>query len=184
MDDTGVITANYLLYFLLPMWVLPGLLDYYLHRRSRIETTSGLPESCVHLAAITIIGVPILLGLLFEINALTLLLMFAAFLIHVGTSLWDVAYASERREVTFWEHHVHSYLEVLPFTVLSFVIVLHWNTFLTLFGAGPEQIEFRLTLKETPINPGYVRSVLLGCTLLLVGPYVEEVWRCWRAKTE
>jgi hypothetical protein len=88
------------LYFTVPLWVVAGSLDYLWHRRTKIETTSGTTESAIHALMMTEAGLPMLLGLLLEINAGVILLMVAAFVAHAGTAIWDVAYAVERRKVT------------------------------------------------------------------------------------
>ena len=36
------ITVRYLMYVLMPAWFMPGVADYLMHRRTRIERTSGL----------------------------------------------------------------------------------------------------------------------------------------------
>jgi hypothetical protein len=45
------------------------LADWYLYRRTRIEQTAGPRESALHSLMSTETGVPVLLGLLFEVNA-------------------------------------------------------------------------------------------------------------------
>src|SRR5690348_5087032 len=77
---------RYVMYFLLPMWVVPGALDHLCHRRTKIETASGLEESLIHALMMSETGVPILLGLLFEINAGLIALMIAAYLAHEATA--------------------------------------------------------------------------------------------------
>ena len=42
--DVGAVTIRYLMYVLLPAWFLPGIAGYVMHRRTRIERTSGLRE--------------------------------------------------------------------------------------------------------------------------------------------
>lgn len=49
-------------------------------------------------------GVAVLPALFFEINALLLAVIVAAFIAHELTASWDVAYAVPRREVTPTEH--------------------------------------------------------------------------------
>ena len=51
------------------------------------------------------IGVPILMGLLLEINAGTIALFGAAAVIHELTAFWDVSYATSRRLVKPREQH-------------------------------------------------------------------------------
>ena len=43
--DVESVTVRYLMYVLLPAWFVPGIADYVMHRRTRIERTSGLEES-------------------------------------------------------------------------------------------------------------------------------------------
>jgi len=39
---------RYLLYFIMPLWMVAGLLDWYHHRRTKIEKTAGTRESMIH----------------------------------------------------------------------------------------------------------------------------------------
>jgi hypothetical protein len=132
-----------MLYFMLPLWIVPGFLDYLCHRKTKIETTSGTKESVIHALMMTEAGLPVVMGLLLEINTAVLLTMLLAFFAHWATAFWDVAYASDRREVKPNEQHVHSFLEVLPFCAVSFVLCLHWNQFAALSGAGPNGLASR-----------------------------------------
>src|SRR4051794_20746916 len=75
MPDPADLVRAYLLYFILPLWIAAGLSDYLLHRRTQIAHTSGTKESLLHLLQLTEAGLPVLMGLLLEINALVLLLM-------------------------------------------------------------------------------------------------------------
>jgi hypothetical protein len=47
--DSAFLVRSYLLYFIPPLWMLAGLTDYFLHKRMRIEDTSGTRESVLHL---------------------------------------------------------------------------------------------------------------------------------------
>jgi len=173
---------RYVMYFLLPMWVIPGALDHLWHRRTKIETTSGLEESLIHSLMMAEIGIPILLGLLFEINAGLIALMIAAYLVHEATAIWDVSVAVERRKVLPREQHTHSFLEMLPFCAVSFVICLYWEQFRALFGQGSERPRFGLRLKQPPLELKYLVRVLSIIGLFVGVPYGEELVRCWRAQ--
>lgn len=181
MHDTALITRNFILYFLLPFWVLLGFIDYLCHRRTNIETTSGLTESLIHWTLLTLIGIPMLLGLFFNINALVILTMIVAFLLHEVTAIWDVNYAMARRQILVVERHLHSYLGVLPFMITSMVICLHWDQFLVLVGLSSAPDSFSLRLKQPPLPTSYVVGIFAAVFLLMVFPYAEELWRCWRA---
>src|SRR5690349_17776061 len=150
----ALLVRYYLLYFILPLWILAGMTDYFLHKRTRIENTSGTKESILHLLQLTEAGVPVVLGLLFDINALIMAVMLGAVVLHEATALWDVTYAHTRRYIGPLEQHVHSFMEVLPIMAVSFVTVLYWNQFLALFGLGPQSPRFELRAKPDPLPIG------------------------------
>src|SRR5688572_8045534 len=62
ISKTDLAMRRYTTYFLLPLWIVPGLLDYVWHRRTKIESTSGLPESVSHSLMLAEVGVPLLAG--------------------------------------------------------------------------------------------------------------------------
>ena len=171
---------RYLLYFLLPLWMGAGLLDWYHHRRTHIEKTAGTHESMIHALMMSEAGLPLMVGLFLEVNALTLALMIVAFFLHEATAFWDVAYAEGLREVTPNEQHVHSFLEVIPFMALSFMICLYWDQFRALFGVGQEPAQFVLRPKRHPLSRRYVRGILSGVVATVAVPYAEEFLRCYR----
>jgi hypothetical protein len=162
------------------MLAITGLLDWYCHRRTRIEKTAGTHESMIHTFMMAETSIPVMMGLFLDVNALVLAMMITAFFVHEATALWDVAYAEGRREVTPNEQHIHSFLEVIPFMAVSFMICLHWKQFRALMGVGKEPVRFNLRLKKQPLSPRYVSMLLssLGATVGL--PYAEEFWRCYR----
>lgn len=155
MRDIGVPLREYLLFFILPLWIVAGLTDYVLHKRTRIEETAGTRESVLHALQLAEAGVPVLLALFLDINALIILLMLIGFVLHEITALWDLSYASRRRYVSPLEQHVHSFMEVLPLMALSFVTIMYWNQFTALWGVGPEAPRFALHPKANPIPTGY-----------------------------
>lgn len=108
--------------------------------------------------------------------------MIAAFFTHEATALWDVSYAIERRYVSPLEQHVHSFLEMIPLMAGSFVAVLHWPQLLALFGLGTEPARFAISWKPEPLPITYVAAVLGAALLFELLPYLEELWRAWRAK--
>ncbi|MBV8538162.1 MAG: diguanylate cyclase, partial [Alphaproteobacteria bacterium] len=176
--DIEQFTRAYLLYVVMPLWLLAGILDWYCHRASRIELTSGTKESVMHVLLLAEAGTAVLIGLFLEIDSLVLLLMIAAFLLHEATEMWDLAYASPRRTITPWEQHVHDYMALVPFTALSLVFVLHWPQTLALVGAGPEAARFSLEWKHDPLGPGYIAGLLGAIVVFDILPYGEELWRC------
>ncbi|WP_263141613.1 diguanylate cyclase [Pseudomonas sp. RIT-PI-AD] len=179
MPDENLATA-YLMYFLLPVWLLAGFADWLCHRRTSISTTTGIKESLIHLLMLLEIGVPLLAAMFLQVNALIFLLMLAAFVLHELTALWDVSYAVSLRDVKPSEQHVHSFLEMIPLMGLSVLALLHWQAFLSLFGLGEAPAEYALRWKQQPLPAGYLACVLGATLLLAVLPYLEELHRDWR----
>ena len=60
-EDT---TLRYVIFVMLPLWVLPGIADWYWHKQTDIENTAGLNESLIHSVMMTEVGLPIFMGLL------------------------------------------------------------------------------------------------------------------------
>jgi hypothetical protein len=175
-------TRRYMMYVLLPVWFVPGILDWIWHRQTKIETTSGTRESLIHSLMMTEVGLPILIGLFLDINAGVFALMIAAATLHEATAFWDVAYAVSRRKVTPREQHTHSFLEVIPLAAVSFIACLHPGQFRALFGAGSEEARFGIHLKRPPLPAAYVASILGAVAMFIAAPYAEEVVRCWVAE--
>lgn len=173
-----------LLYFIIPLWFLAGIMDWWCHRRTDIAHTAGIKESFLHLLMYGQVAVPLLACLFLEINALIIAVMIAAFFLHEATALWDTAYANRHRHISFIEQHVHSFLEMIPLMALLLVSILHWPQLFALVGAGPESADFSLRRKERPLPLAYLATVLTAAFLLELLPYLEETWRGWKAKRE
>jgi hypothetical protein len=176
------VTVMVLMYFVLPLWLLAGFTDYLCHRAARIEHSSGAKESAIHLLMFAEMAVPTLAAIFLEINALVLALMIVGFLLHEATAMWDVSYASATREISPFEQHVHSFLEMLPLMALTMIAVLHWEQFLALFGLGQEIARWDIALKPNPLPWPYVAAVLSAILLFEVLPYLEEFVRTLRAE--
>lgn len=180
--DQESFTRAYLLYLILPLWIVAGTADWLCHRASRIEATSGPKESLIHLLLLAQAGAGLLLGVLFEINALVILLMIGCFLAHEVTNYWDLAYAIPRRRVAAIEQRVHDYLAMIPFMALSLVAVLHWPQALALVGLGEEAPRFDLAFKETPLPAAYLTALFAAVFLFDLLPFAEELWRGLKAR--
>lgn len=168
-------------YFLVPIWSAAGLADWWCHKRSAIESTTGSRETIMHLLMLGEAAVPVLLGLLLEINPLLLSAMIAAFFLHEATAMWDVDYAVTQRDVSPLEQHVHSFLELVPLAAVMLVSLLHWPQFKALSGlevAAPST----LRLKRKPLAGAYIVGALAAMVAFGVLPYSEELWRDWRAR--
>jgi hypothetical protein len=175
--NVAEVTRNFLMGFVLPLWLAAGIADWICHRATNIETTTGTKESLMHLLMLTEAAIPVLAGLFLEITSPVVALMITSFLLHDMTALWDVSYAVTLREVTPIEQHVHSFLEMVPLMAVAFVCVLHWPQVLALFGIGSEKTDWSLRLKSRPLPWRYVTSMLGAMAALEWGPYLEELAR-------
>lgn len=174
---------QYTLYVAAPAWIAAGLLDYVWHRKTRIETTAGPAESLLHLLMLAEAAPIALAPLLFEINAGVLLLMTAAFVAHEGTAAWDVSMAAPRRKIETTEQHIHSVLEMMPFSVASLYAASHWDK-LRATLRHPRFADFRLRLKQPRASLAQVAALVAAITLFDFAPHLEELWRCQRAKQQ
>ncbi|HEX2942437.1 MAG TPA: hypothetical protein VHO91_15410 [Rhodopila sp.] len=182
--DVAEVTRNFLLGFVLPLWLTACVADYACHRATNIAVTTGPKESLMHLLMLTEAAIPTMAGLFLEITSPVLALMLASFLLHDVTALWDVSYAVKLREVTPIEQHVHSYLEMVPLMAAAFVSVLHWPQMLALFGIGARRPDWSVRWKRQKL-PWRATVPLLGCMVLLEWlPYLEELARTIAARPE
>ncbi len=151
-----------------------------MHRRTNIEHTSGTRESAIHALMMAEAGVPVMLGLFARINPLVLGTMYGAAAVHAATALWDVRDATEDREVRPVEQHIHSFLEVLPLTAISFLSCLHWDQVRAFTGTDPDLWKFQP--KRERLSGGYAAGIAAAVGCFIVLPYGEELLRCLRAQ--
>ena len=181
--STETLLQHFLMYLVVPVWLLAGLADYFCHRASHIERTSGVAESLLHLLQFVEVGVPLLAALFLKVNAAVLLIMLAGLVLHQATAMWDVRYANATRRVTPIEQHVHGVLEMTPAVATAVVAILHWPQVMALLGAG--EPDFALQFKRPPLPGWYLAAVMLGVALCGVLPYGEELlrtMRSWRSR--
>lgn len=167
----------YIRYAIIPAWLLAGMADWACHRRTHIEANSGTKESALHLAQMLEVGVPLLVALVFQINALVICMMSVGLILHELTAFWDVRYARELRDITAVEQHIHSFLELLPIGAVTLVIGAHLakvQSFLA-EGTGGD-----FALSPSPVPPPYIAAVLAAAILFAAIPYAEELVRCIR----
>ena len=181
--DVGDVTTRYLLYGLLPGWFVPGLADWVMHRRTRIEDTAGTKESLIHSLMMAEVGIPIALTLRYEVNPLLLTVQLGGAAVHEATALWDVRTAVDSdREVKPVEQHIHSFLESLPFGALAALMCLHADQVRSLLRAGRDDPDaWRLVPRRRPLSPGYLAGIAAAIGTCVVLPYGEELLRCVRA---
>jgi len=167
-------------YFIFPMWLGAGFVDYLWHRRTRIETTSGLKEALIHSLMMAEACPVVLPAMFFEINSSVLRLMIAGSLIHELTVLGDLRLTAPHRPIPAGEQITHTFLEMPPFLVTAAAICTHWDQFLALLGRARARRGFHLERPPVPLS----EMALMFAAIALLGalPHFDELRRCWRAR--
>ncbi|KAA6456961.1 diguanylate cyclase [Acidobacteria bacterium AB60] len=178
------VARRYITWVIMPLWSAVGFLDWLWHRQTSIETTSGAKESVMHLLMMAEAGAPILIGLLLEMNAGSLALMSAGWLVHDITVACDVTYTSSRRVIYPREQHTHSYMQSIPFQIVATLACLYPDQFLALFGLGAHKPDFRLRWRKPPVPVPQLLAIIAAMGLLSGLPHLEELMRCLRAQRD
>jgi hypothetical protein len=165
-----------LMYLIFPLWLLAGFADYFCHRASHIETTSGLKESLLHVAGFAEVALPVFAALFLQVNMLILAVMFIGVLLHEAMIIWDVSYAARTRHISPLEQHIHALLELIPWVGFLLIALLHWDAVSKATRAG----NFVIAWKQPPLDAGYLIAIGLAVLVLGIGPYTEEFIRCYR----
>jgi len=176
---THDLVLHLILYVILPLWGITGFIDWVCHRATDIENTSGLKEALIHVLMGVQVAIPILVGILFEMNVLVFLICLAALAAHEIVAHHDVKHTMHLREISIWEVHAHNYLSTIPFYLIALIGVRNPDTVIktfTLDWGG----EMALLLRSEPVGggaylPWYIGFMAIICFL----PYTEEVFRCW-----
>nr|WP_232546618.1 diguanylate cyclase [Streptomyces antimycoticus] len=179
--DVEDANRRFLMYGVMPLWFVPAVADWIMHRRTRIEETSGTRESAIHALMMTEAGIPVAMGLLARVNPLVLSVMGGAAVAHGATALWDVSLATGEREVRPVEQHIHSFLEVLPLSAMAFTSCLHWDQVRAALRGGDRPEDWKLLPKDNPLPARYLAAIGLGVGAFVALPYAEEMTRCLRA---
>ncbi len=180
MVSTNQLLINLILYGLLPLWGITGLIDWYCHRATHIETTSGLKESLIHSAMGIQLGIPILITILFYVNVSVLLICIAAWLMHEFIAHWDVHYSAPKRHISIWEVHVHNYMATVPLYLLMLIVVMNWEMFMNLVTLNWEGHMQLQRMEKAHGSPTYINWYLAFMGVTCVLPYIEENFRCFR----
>lgn len=167
-------------YVIFPLWLLAGLVDYWLHQRTSLATTSGTPESRLHFVQTLEVGLPVVLVLFFEMNLLALAIVVCAAVAHTITAWWDVRYAASRRVILPFEQIVHAFMFTLPLFSTALLLVLHWPVAGAPGVGGRESWSLRLREDAWPWE--VVVLVLVASLLFGLLPGLMEWWRAHRAE--
>ena len=181
-DLTAAIVQSLLMYVLLPTWLLAGLGDWLCHRVQRIEETTGLKESLMHLLLLAEMGIGVCAVLLLEIDAAVMVLLIVCCVAHEVTTWWDLSYAMTLRRIPVVEQWVHSLQMVLPWTGLISLMVLHHEQTLALIGWGAQAPDWQWHWKQPPLPVEFIAGAFIGSILLVWLPFAQEAWRCLRVR--
>lgn len=155
-------------YAVYPAWLVTGMVDFITHQRTNIASISGVRESLLHVAQMLQNGVPVLVALFFEINALTLAVLALLVLVHTVTAYVDISYTSSRRAIGPLEQLAHAVLIGLP--ILAWVLLLlAWRADAAAMG------EWSFQLRATPWGFWVVLTVLSGGALFSAAPTLAEL---------
>ncbi len=179
---TQLLTA-FILYCLIPLWIIVGFADWLCHRASKISENAGVKESTLHLLMLSEIGISLLAGLFLEINALVMLMMGIGLLAHEATTLWDLHYAHSKRDISPIEQHVHSFQEIIPIVLFALVCIMHWEQAAALL-AWSDEARFSLEWKRDFLPVSYLAAVLSLTTLFVGLPFAEEFLRTLRHRRQ
>jgi uncharacterized membrane protein YidH (DUF202 family) len=169
-------------YVIFPFWLGIGLLDLALHQRTHIAATSGAPESALHLVQTAQNGIPVLIVLFLEINALALLIIAVCVVAHTLTAYVDIAYTATRRHISPFEQFVHAFMIVLPILALLLLTILHWDEAREMAdpAAAPSRA-WAIGLRQTPHDASLVAVILVSSGLFALVPALAEFLQTWRA---
>ena len=182
MSDERHLLLNLILYGLLPLWGIAGLADWFCHRASKIEHTSGLKESLIHSAMGIQLGIPIVLCLVFRINVAIMLICLVMWLLHEVVAHWDVHYSAPLRKITIWEVHVHNYMATVPLYLLMLIVVLNWDVALRTVTLQWDGLLEWQWMSKPHGSSTYLRGYLAFMAVLCVVPYADEHLRCLRVR--
>jgi hypothetical protein len=167
-----------LTYVVIPLWVFAGFADWWCHRRSFIELTSGLRESAFHFVLFAQMGIAVLAALFLEPTTAVLAALAVLFVLHELTTWIELRLVDPVRYVSPTEQMVHSFLELLPLTAL--LLLAASSAGQSGQEAASENRFFQLALAKPPLP--YVAALALAITALNVLPLIEEAIRCKGAR--
>ena len=166
-----------------PLWVVAGFADYWCHRLTRIDQTTGRAESMLHIVQYLQIVAGIALVFFLKMTSLVIVLLVVLAALHLATGYLDIAYPTGRRYISPSEQHVHSYMEILPLVATALAVLLYWNAFAAILNGDAANWIF--ARREQALPGGPVAGIVIG-VVCAGGAIAEEYFRCargWRTRT-
>lgn len=163
-----------LLSLVLPLWIAAGLLDWWCHRKSFIEKTTGLRESAFHLAMFAQIATGWVLATVLANNYFLLACLLALFILHEATTWLELRLVDGKRHVSPVEQMVHSFLELLPLAAIALLAVEAMRHAGTPDGWNAQW--------RDGLDMRGVALAVLCAGLLNLAPLLEEAARCLKGR--
>ena len=182
MGSTASVLQNLLGFVWAPLLVLAGLLDWACHRQQRIELTTGLAESLLHLLMLGVVGTALLAALLLEPTAGLFALILLALLLHEASYIADLNVALSRRRIPVVEQWVHGFQHLLPWVGAAGLLALSPGQALALLPWSSQQADWALRLKAEPLPWPYTLTLLGAALLFNILPFLSEAMRSAKAE--
>lgn len=159
----------------LAAWLVAGGCDWWCHRHTRIEATSGIAECLFHWLLLAQGGAALMLALWLQPSLLLMAMLFVFWLAHQATTWLELRYVVQRRNVMPTEQMVHSFLEMIPLGLIA-VMALDVAS-----SAAPSAPHWPLQTRPwESIAPLALTAYAAATLVLVIGPFAEETWRCLR----
>jgi hypothetical protein len=159
--------STLLLWVIYPIWLVAGAIDWFCHRATHIEATSGSTESWLHLAQFLSLAAFLAATVALPFDLAAQIIAVAALVLHTGLSYVDVRYTLKRRYISALEQHVHGFLDVLPWVGCALWILMN------LQDASEVTNAWQMSARGT--------ALLLGSYAVLAGvPVIDELRRTLR----
>ena len=153
-----------------PAWLLAGAFDYWCHRRSSIERTSGATEARYHLAQLATIAVIVFGIAFFEPSRAVFVIVVVTSLVHTVLSYFDVQFTERRRYISPLEQHVHAVLDIVPLAAIALWLVMEWAT----------ASSWTIQLRDPMLESSWVIAIIVSVLFVAGCPVLEELWRTQR----
>jgi hypothetical protein len=95
----------------------------------------------------------------------------------------DLVYAGRHRNIGPLEQWIHCIQFAVPWVGLVGLGLLYRDQVLAAVGLNDLAADWTLRRKSEPPPVGYTAGVLVACTVVVILPFAEELWRCWRVRT-
>lgn len=166
-SDMWAHNSQCLAYVIYLVWLGFGCVDFAIHRRTALALTSGLRESALHGLQMLLVGAGVLLWAALDSSRAVAALLGCIAAAHAAAAYADTVVAVQERRVTPLEQHVHSVLDIAPWTFVGYAAWTADPTWTLTWQPQPLWVWVALVLPTLP-------------TVLL--PWMAEFRAAWLAR--